>query len=205
MGYTVAVSARTPRLRDEMLEFLGTAYRTWSDVTNDEEYEHSFEPPTANLPSGGKCTLGFRYRPSSGPEREYNFAVMRWVAIQSGKRRCRFRSEDVRFDRPVHYYIYDGCEAWPILLNTEWPRVPDNLRWHLHDRLGIGVDASVHRELAWHHIPDHAYGVVTATMHGRSHEDITKALIATGSEGARKTLATIRAEVSRLDVLWQNR
>jgi hypothetical protein len=198
--YTVSTPVRTAALKDKMLGFLETHYRPWNAIV--EVTGHRFEGP---LGANGRCTIGFQYQPPvSGAEREYNYAVLRWIAIQVGRRRSTFR--EGKFVRPVPYCVYDR-EIWPILVNEEWTKVPKSLSWCVHDKLGVGVDAGVANELAWYHIPREAFLVVSAAnmkQHWPS-DMISETLIQSGLDGAQKVLAVIRAEIARLDLFWQTR
>lgn len=215
MGYSVSVSVRSHRFKSEMYDFLKRLYRPWSEIVaalaeeDDEDYEilDFFNGPflDGELASArGKCLIGWDYHPTTGPEREYYYALVRWIAIQVGKRRRRFRGEDLTLDRPVPYYVYDGIEAMPILLTGEWPRLPKELEPYGFDHLGMPLSNRVLRELAWFCIPEGAFERVAASHHGQGGDVIKEALIQEGLEGAEALLHLIRSQIGRLDVLWQD-
>lgn len=203
MGLSVSVSIKSHRLKDKMYDFLREMYRSWPEVI-DEDREGLFRgPDTELLYAHGQCIVGFDYSEAPQEEREYNFAIMRWVALQVGRRRRRFRGEGVTLERPVPYLVVGGYEAWPILLDMEWAACTDLKEW-LTDRLGMHTDDYAARELAWYHIPDGAHERISATHHGQSTEEIREALIQAGLDGARERLHIIRKQVGRLDALWRD-
>lgn len=203
MGFSVSVSVKSQQLKSKMYDFLREMYRSWPEVI-DVDQEALFRGPDIELLYiHGKCILGFDYGEASQEEREYNFALMRWVALQVGRQRRRFRGEGVTLDRPVPYIVVGGYEPWPILLDTEWAACTD-MKWWLTDRLGMNTDNSAVRELAWYHIPDGTHERVSATHHGKSTEEIREALIQAGLDGARQTLHIMRSQVARLDTLWRD-
>lgn len=187
-----------------MHEFLLEFYRPWPEVVG-EDRPPIFSPPTTDPTfAHGACVVGFDYGGIGLIEREYNFALVRWMALQVGRRRRRFRGEGVTLEKPVAYVVVGGYEPWPVLLDTEWPDFPVDMRWWVTDQLGMNTDDYVVRELAWYHIPANAHTMITATHHGRSSEEVREALIQSGLEGAQQTLHIIRAQIARLDLLWRD-
>lgn len=207
MGFSISVSVRSQRLKEDMLSFLLELYRPWSELAQGEDVPDHFQGPFVDdqLEQPGKCCIGFDYTPISGPEREYHLAIMRWVAIQVGKRRSKFRGEGLGLSSPVTYLVYDGIEAFPILLQSEWPKVPDDLQGYVCDSLGMKVDDSVAREMAWYFLPQGVFEKVSATLHGKSSNEVREALVQEGLQGAQDMLQGIRSQIARLDVLWKDR
>jgi len=209
MGYSISVSAKSHRLKEEMCRFLHAEYRSWPAVLEDEELTAGFAGPLIDADlahAAGKCAVGFDYGQVAGPEREYHYSIMRWVALKIGKHRSKFRSPNVTLERSVPYLMFDASETWPILLEPDWPTAPTILRLHVCDSLGMRMDLDmIARELAWYHIPDDTYERVTVTHQGRSVEEIQSTLIDAGFDGAKRTLRIIRSQVGRLDDLWKTR
>lgn len=185
-----------------MFEFLLEHFLPWPELLGEESLARFRGPSTDNLEAAkGKCIIGFDY-PNliEGPEHEYVFSVVRWVAIRVGKRRRTFRFDGLELDKPVPYYVFDGLEPSPILLEDEWENVPPNLLSCVHTRLGLRITPQVARELAWRFLDDEAY--LKAAYPGMTQEEIRETLISTGMEDAQEVLTTIRHEIARLDALW---
>jgi hypothetical protein len=180
-----------------MLEFLSDFYLPWTEIQ--ECASCSLGPLNEQYLGTGKCLIGFDYSMSSLVEREYVCTITRWMALQIGRRKSRFRGGTL--ERPVPYYVYDSNEARPIL-GPEW--VDSGFPWGLYDNYGIRLGEVLARELAWHNIPKGAYEKIGATHHGRSSEEVREALIQEGLEGAYNTLNLMRAQITRLDVLWKS-
>lgn len=194
MGYSISVSARSSRLKSRMVEFLVGSYHPWPDIVEDDE-ESLFNGPM----HFGKLGIGFEYTAEGGPEREYNFAFVRWLALRIGRRRRQFRG--FTFDSPAPYIIVSG-ESIPVLLEADWEqRPPEPYTCCVVDRFGLLTCPHPARDLAWYHIPEGSYERVSATHQGKSASEIQEALIRSGIERAKVILQYIRAEISRLDVL----
>lgn len=205
-GYSISVPAKSHKLKEQMRAFLREEYRPWPTVVEDEELAAGFAGPLMDdelSHTAGRCIVGFDYGQVAGPEREYHYSLMRWVALKIGKHRSRFRSPHVVLSTGVPYVMFDASETWPVLLEGLWPAPPDNVRGHLCDSLGMRMDLdSIAQELAWYHIPDGTYERITATHQGRSISDIETALVEAGFDGAHRTLRVIRSQLARLDALW---
>ena len=215
MGYSmsVSVSARSHRLKSEMYEFLQRLYRPWSEIVSvfseddEDDIQDLFEGPFIDgdlVSAQGKCLIGFDYHPTHGPEREYHYALTRWMAIQIGKRRRRFRSDDLTLKRPVPYYVYDGFEAMPILLSEDWPKPSKELEPYVFNMLGMPMSDHIVRELAWFFIPMEGFSTVSLKHFQKSGDEVREALLSEGLEGAQFFLQVIQAEIGRLDVLWRD-
>lgn len=199
MALSLAVAARSHRLKEAMLDFMSRLYVPWSTLT-EEDRPDCFSGPLAD-PS--KPLVGFNYEPTSGPEREYHFAIARWMALQIGKRRSKFRFDGLNFTSPVPYVVFDGIELCPVLLQVEWPSTVNGKRRYLVDGLGMRMDEAYVNELAWHCVPEEAYSIVSVTHHGQTPEAISDALIQAGVPGTQETLQAIRTQLAKLDVLWR--
>lgn len=202
MGYSISVSVRSQKLKTAMFEFMLEQYRPWPIVIDAEE-DSRFEGPLVDnmVAAQGKCIIGFDY-PNliESAEHEYIFSIVRWMAIRVGKRRSIFRMDGLELPKPVPYYVYDGLEPSPILLEDEWEDVPLELLSCVHTRLGMKITPEVARELAWRYLNDEDF--LKAAKPGLSREEVKEALIAAGLEDANQVLRIINAEIARLDVLW---
>lgn len=207
MGYSVSVAARSPKLRSEMYAFLLERYRSWSQVLDERALDDAFQGPflDENLGLPFQGCIGFNYDPVvSSPEREYHFVITRWMAIQIGKRRSKFRNEGLTFSRPVSFVLY-GEDPIPVLVQSDWTEVPEAVQPFVFDTLGMRVDPAAERELAWYCLPENVFEKVTTTLHGQKAEVVKEALIEEGLPGARATLQLIQSEVALLDVIWRER
>jgi hypothetical protein len=127
MGYTIAAHARDAHSRDLMYEFMEKNYRKsplvfygkdelcYSRLAcgKDLSYDHN------------KLAIGFDYN-ACEPERDYIFAVVRWMALKIGK----LVMVKNLGETPMSYY--DGGstsdDRWPVLDKTLWKsKVP--IKW----------------------------------------------------------------------------
>jgi hypothetical protein len=129
-----------------MLSFLETNYRRWPDVNNDGKSHAYARGPTDDLSYGAaKNRIGFDYGPLSGGEREYIYAVLRWMAIQVGVRKAKFTKNEITpniLPRHMPYTLYDGYDAMPIILVpnvTAANKLPKRQRWAATDCWGIRI------------------------------------------------------------------
>jgi len=196
MGYSVTVSARSSRLKDQMADFLSDVYRPWTDISDEDVDDAQFDGPLHM----GKASLGFDYTSEGGPEWEYSFAFIRWTALKIGRRRRRFGPH--LFKTPVPF-IMPPAGPRPVLIDTEWPRhPPEPYECCVVDQFGLLTCPHPARELAWYHIPEGSYGRISATHSGKPISAVREALILSGIERAKVVLQYIRAEIARLDALW---
>lgn len=187
-----------------MHRFLLNQYRPWSALVGGCDTVDNFQGPFIDnqLGSPGKCSIGFDYEPIMGPEREYHFAIVRWIAIQIGKRRSAFRSEGLRLSFPVPYVVLDGSEVLPILLQAPWDENTLHASSHVCDPLGMRVDDHFVREFAWYCLPPDVFDRLAGALYGKTPGAIRKALIQEGLPKAKEILGGIRAQITRIDVLW---
>lgn len=136
MGYTIAVRAKTPELRDVMLEFLTREFRPWSVLVPELGADDGVRGPTADLSydDGGPTALGFDYSSWIGNwERRYIYTVLHWVALKVGEVRefpVEFLDQAKRYSCP--YVVYDGCEMFPCIPFRDEAEARGRLhpRWH---------------------------------------------------------------------------
>jgi hypothetical protein len=210
MGYTIAVHARTPQLQERMLRFMGNHYRSWREITGagqPGDFDGSALGPTSELSyDKSEVPIGFDYGGLSGWEREYVYAVCRWMAIRVGKRKATFRTQSgsvgtaVDLAEEIPYLVYDEDQEIPIGPNV--------------DELGIKVSPSDGRPL----YPDAFFDLTEAEQEAYDAEAATRA-----GEGPveakqrRKDLrekytrpyvlmgvTLMRSELERLERAWQS-
>lgn len=203
MGYSISVSVRSQRLKEEMHAFLQDVYRPWYAVAGYDEELTDFRGPQIDV-AESKCSLGFSYQSGVQPERAYVFALIRWVAIKVSRTKSAFRGEGLTFDRAVPYWVYDGLETFPILIEGQWKHDPE-LENYFCDELGFATNDRVARELAWYCLPEGTYETITALSQGKTSDQIREMFIKAGLDGAKQTLTTMKSELARLDVLWNER
>lgn len=197
--YSVSIATRDTKTKSRMLDFLSNSYRSWPDVLDDEDESSFFGPGSVE----GKAThIGFEYDNHVSPERAYNYAVLRWMALRVGRKRKQFQEAD--FEHSVPYYVFGGPKGlipFPVVPATHGavPHVYQDFRV---DRYGLLQSDRTARELAWRNIPQGTFERVSITHAKQSSKDIREALVQSGIERAKIILQFIRAEVSRLDALW---
>ena len=127
MGYSIACPARSKKLRDDMLAFMEKNFRPWPDLTGRGGDMYASEPTMHLSYDQGKCRVGFNYGPLDDGERLYIYTVTNWMCFRIGKRRqLQIFHSHGKLVAPVHYYVYDGHEACPLPLVTEFKdHVPD--------------------------------------------------------------------------------
>lgn len=204
MMYSISVTARSKRLRDEMYEFLQRMYRPWAEVIDDDD-DGFFSGPLVDQDLGDSSGLriGFEYQAGEAPEREYHFALMRWMAQQVGKRRAHFRIEGT-LPQAVPFVVFDGIETLPIFVEGEWT-ADGGVPGQLVDAVGLYLDDHVARELAWLYLPFGTFIKVNSHQHHGDPEAIKEALIHEGLDGAYCCLSIIREQVVQLADLWATR
>ena len=141
MGASLSVVFRSPQKADEIADFL---------------IEHSLEPLKAlgwKWDTGWwvvKSRLGTKYSTFHGANRELVFAMLRWVALNWGRKQRGFQIHEVEkpFAEPVPYVSYDECDNWPVLGPAYQRRVPKRLHWCQVNSVGIPVH------------PEHSYDLL---------------------------------------------
>lgn len=227
MGYSIAIRARNKELRKRMVAFMNKHWRKWSDVLGKGEsvsarpglgdegsldYDHSSD------------AVGFDYAAHChGWESCLIYSQTRWMAIKIGKRKSKFSKDDVTpnvFPDPVPFMVYDGYQSWPILVVEnleEAMKLPETARWCATDKLGVYVDPEVNEVLtnyATEVFFDEAVAAALARdcaeilpLHATDFEAWREKHIALKLKHARpeidKMLPLVRAEVARLDALWE--
>jgi hypothetical protein len=186
-----------------MLDFLLESYQPWPDILDGEEDSHFRGPGSVE----GRAThIGFEYHNHITPEKSYNYAVLRWMALRVGRRRKQFREGS--FNHLVPYYV-----VWPPGKFLTFPVIPGGdsdvyvpppYRDFVVDPYGLLATDRTARDLAWRNIPEGTFERVSATHVNGTSKEIREALVQSGIERARIILQFIRAEISRLDALWND-
>jgi len=178
MGYSIAVRVKSKTLRDQMYQFLQVNYHKPSEVFKELGYDSSRLVLDGNMAyDSGKCSIGFNYSCMDEAENQYVYCVLYWIALKVGKRRP-FN----KLGASVPYIVYDGYEAWPRLLRSEWEsKVPAEFKWCLVEGCGF---KSCRRE-----------------GHGRKFYEAIAAML---GRSFKKQDKMVQEELQRLDRLWNS-
>jgi len=151
VGYSIATPMKSVKAKAEMRAFMDEHYRDIKAVTGGR-YNAFAHGPTDDLAyDHGKCRLGFNYN-CPDPERDYIFALVKWMALRAGRRRKLEVFEQTGVMAVVPYYVYDGFEAIPIVLVSEWkgkeppypwPDNPNCEAWPLVDEHGWTIQGGL--------------------------------------------------------------
>jgi len=179
-----------------MCEFLTQAYRPWSAIDDDDEKEYLAQQEVSYV--GNRIVFGCSV--NGGAEWEYLNALTRWMALRSGRTQRKFSLG--LLDYPAPYVCIDGNTAIPVLLDTEWFDPPPDFLPHRVDYHGLFINDRAARNLAWHCIPEKTFYRVSVTHQGKSFKSLRETLIRSGIGKARAILEFVRAEIDRLDILW---
>lgn len=196
MGYSIAVPLKSAKARDECLAFLKTNFRPWSEIKpsfpegvallmSDANPDYDWTRDVCSDIAGGETLyydngsnrVGFNCSMSDGFIGEYAKAVLRFCALRWGRQRKLKKYTGT--DDSVPYWVYDGYEAMPVLVEPEWgSRAPQESWWAFCDALGF----KPFRRL-WHGPwnPAHAPLAVQGHVDVPVPESVQKALIALGA------------------------
>lgn len=181
MGYTVATPAKSKK---EMLEFMSQHFRPGYETFG---YEKGYDPSRSGVLSSedlvyddGTSKMGFNYNGELG--RDYIFNVCRWMALKVGRKR-KFKCYNIT--ESVPYYVYDGEEAVPILLKSEWEGI-------------VTCTGLFTGPLGSKEGPQHRALERNRTERGPS-PDLENML-----EDERENFAMIKKELKRLEDLWSS-
>ena len=140
---------------------------SWDRKNGELSYDH------------GKISLGFDYGVCCDPERHYINSILKWMALKVGKLRM-FKGIG-----SIPYTVYDGYEAYPVIVGVLRNEIPEKYRWALYDRYGyIGLGR------AWG-VPDPKMFFLAA------------AILMGGERNLKKYDKLIKDELKRLDKLWE--
>lgn len=155
MGYSIAVPLKSAKARDECLAFLKANFRPWTKVkpsfpegvqmlANDVRPDYDWTQGVCSDKKGeetldydsGTNRVGFNCSTSDGFIGEYAKAVLRFCALRWGRRRMLKKYTGTRDFVP--YWVYDGYEAMPVLVESEWrDRAPQESWWAFCDGTGF--------------------------------------------------------------------
>ena len=167
MGYSIAAPIRSYKQRDKMIALLDKKYRKWPELVGQPKENSYLRGPRIDDLSyhHGKCYIGYDYN-AGGAEREYGFCIVRYIAIKIG-RKCD----------GLPYYIYDGDETTPLLVNGK------------HQTNGANVVDQ--------------WGVPLQTKDSHKIKGIWERLYEMMVYEEPHALDIIRDEIKRLDALWE--
>jgi hypothetical protein len=183
---------RSGRLQRLMAEFMEKNYREWEEVCGRKgpsysRFASNGYPDSSRLSyDHAKSALGFDFN-CGEPERDYIFAVTRWMALKVGTRRTY---RDVGL---VPFYVYDGGAEtdsyWPILVDRK--DVPADRQWCVCTRTGF---QSVRRK----------YDSILKSKDKTSHLlRLVGSILRNIDLDIRKIDELMSGELDRLDSLWQ--
>jgi len=228
MGYDIYVVARSLKLKRKMLRFMRKHYVPWNELT---EQEHNYTSPVQDwrdlCATSSKLALGCHYGPVMGAERDYCYAIVRWMALKIGTKAINFRKHGetgpkISSTEPVPYYSYDGCEKCPVI--TEAKGLGKTVRQvdqyglektaYSYYTLIAGRNAAEYNKAKTIKVDGKAYKVwpLTAAFcrkHGLpkgSHEGSPEAepvFEKLGKKAHREQLKPVRDAMKRLDELWE--
>ena len=140
MGYSVTAPCKSAKAKAEMLAFLAEHYRSPDEFIDGIGDDGLRGPLGEDLSySNGKCEIGFDFT-SWTPARDFAISMCRWVALRVGRMRKLkvFEGNPIGIKAVISYYVYDGYEAVPIRLKSEWfDKAPEECReWSFVDEHG---------------------------------------------------------------------
>jgi hypothetical protein len=134
MGYDIYVVARSMKLKQKMLRFMRKNHVTWEKLVGCE-HRYTSDILHGHQLCAGKFAIGIHYGVVSGVERDYAYAVVRWMSLKIGRRCKTFggcEADKSISEKPVPYYSYDGTERCPIV--TEGKSIKG---WRIVDKYGL--------------------------------------------------------------------
>jgi len=222
MSDSYGFPVRSSKLQREMLEFLNLNVVDWPTLVGKKStYKRVFRD---RVQSHGLAGVGIESPDSFGWESPYAYSVMRWAAIQVGRRRSRFREDVVKpneFDRPIPYLVTPE-DTWPIWVTEsieEALSFPKSRHWCAYDSLGVYWSPEVNNVLVsacvFSIVDDPARSeAMNAELRERggreANEDVNawhtrryEIQIRHNRDELDTQLSRIRTEVKRLDDLWK--
>jgi len=141
MGYSMATPIKSKAAHTKMMAFAREHFKPWHKVTPEEggfpaDYDWTQFVSDDLSYDHKKNRLGFDFTTSIGHIGEYGKAFLRWMALQSGRTRALPKYTGTA--ELVPYTVYDGQEAWPVLVRSQWEaRCPEDSQWCLTDEFGF--------------------------------------------------------------------
>lgn len=222
MSDSYGFRVRSNKLQREMLEFLNTNAVDWPTLVGEEStYKRVFRD---RIQSHRDCVIGIEAPDSFGWEAPYTYSIMRWAAIQVGKRRSQYYEGVVKpnkFDHPVPYLVTPE-ETWPIWVTEsveEALSFPKSRHWCAYDSLGVYWNPEVNNVLVsacvFSIVDDPARSeAMNAELKERGDRGVDEDVeiwrarryeiqIRHNRDELDTQLSRIRTEVKRLDDLWK--
>jgi len=152
MGYSIATRAKSRSARDELLAFMAEHYKplhviqppesafpsvalAFEHQTTEKDYDWTRWIRTDLSYDHASMAIGFDCGTSGGPEGDYAWNILHWIAVTVGRKRT-FQESGIT--EAVPYVVYDGHEAWPVLARSEWGhRCPERCASRLVDEVGF--------------------------------------------------------------------
>lgn len=213
MGYNLQVVAKTSKDRDLMFSFM-------------QKNCESIRSMTGEVEARGKNKLAIEYSSClHGEDRVLVYSIARWMALKIGALKGRYDKESVnpnKFDTPVPYVVYDGCESWPIFAFSSeaeaMEALPESIWWCATDKLGVylgektskalviaaseAVFFSKERSVAFHEELAKKAGAMPEKSRDGWLKKRETILARHCAPDIRKMINKIRKEVDQLDKLW---
>jgi hypothetical protein len=233
MGYSIAIRARNQTLRKKMVKFMAANHRKWSDVIGEGKSISSRPGLGADGEldyDHNKLAVGFDYASHChGWESALIYSETRWMALKIGQTKTRFKDPDKRdkyvFEEPKPFMVYDGYDEWPILVVKnlkEALKLPEKQRWCAFDKFGVYIGPEANEILisfceGWAHDvkKSEKMSLDLAKLGKRPSSNVDPAGDAAFMVKWRaikikhmrpeidEMLPKVRAEVARLDKLWE--
>lgn len=230
MGYSIHTPCKTKKDRDEMFAFLKKHYRPFSVLAagsgclselaeeihlNDRTWAHTDDlrgPLRSDMSYGSsfsKWYIGFDLHSSAGGQGTWVKDFCRWVATKVGKLH-QFKE----IEGPVPYIVYDIPDddwdsfdgVWPVLERSEYS-VTKDMRQYVVDRGFRGWVPQVRsmREHSANVSENRAKREGWSRRQLEWHKERRNQFWDLQMKIARRADKYIRAELRRLDELWENR
>ena len=192
MGYSIAIRCKNKELKEKMITFMEANYRGWSKIGNQQDDYSRFSDDLSY--DSGKMAIGFDYN-ACEPDRDYIFAVCRWMALKIGRKR-RWKELGL-----IPFYVCDGGhtadDRFPILVKDEWEKkAPNSYEWCLVTSTGFKPVENKYKGSPLYE---------EYKKKGRVNEFITKhtSIYENLFGGCKKVNKLISDELKRLDDLWR--
>jgi hypothetical protein len=195
MGYSIAIQCKSDKLRKEMTRFIRKNYTGATTLFGKDKVDMEavqFMPGGSMSYDHTRCGIGFDYSSwISKFERDYVNSVLRWMAIQVGKKKILYDPDNKRMPglKGKHFFtIYDGEEDTPVVV------VPRITKFNVLKCGWCPVD-----ELGYHPIN---YRDTSDSARWNRHLKALQEYLEMPFEQYNKI---VRDELKRLDDLWKKR
>jgi len=181
MGWSCSTPCKSRKAQAEMLAFLGEHFRPSHEVLPDWNHKH-WKTEHPSLPSDfvqyatAQVYIGFD-KPN-----DYEQAILRWVAFRIGK--CRKFPKLLGTETTVPWVNHDRQRNGPVITRDQWDGSKRTEQYVVDD-------------IGWQPVPRMWEGYLDWPSPKLLRE------VADRITGADKMDKAIRAEIERLDQLWQ--